>query len=146
MPSTRDTYCARVKQSWHSIARMYNNEAIKHELTTTIGFILLQIDKKEGIPSTSIGPLIGMESTSLVRTLSQMEAKGLITRKKDKADARKVMIQLTQKGKLKRDISRKTVKAFNAAIEKKLGKTKLNAFNEVIGHINAIAGDKTLFA
>jgi MarR family transcriptional regulator, organic hydroperoxide resistance regulator len=140
--SEKETSCSRVKQSWHTIARMYNNEAVKYDLTTTVGFILLQIDRKEGIPSTKIGPLIGMESTSLVRTLSQMEKKGLIVRKKDKTDARKVMIQLTAKGKLKRDISRKTVKAFNAEIEKKVGKQKLRVFNEVIQHINSIAGKR----
>lgn len=135
----KDTYCSRVKQSWHAISRMYNNEAIPHDLTTTIGFILLQIDSKDGIPSTKIGPAIGMEATSLVRTLNQMEQKGLIIRKKDKADARKVMIQLTAKGKQKRDVSKRAVQNFNEAVEKKIGATKLKVFNEVINEINLIA-------
>ena len=113
----KETNCSLIKQSWHSIARMYNMEGLKHDLTTTIGFILLQIDSKDGIPSTSIGPAIGMEATSLSRTLNQMEEKGLIIRKKDKSDARKVIINLTEKGKQKRDISKKVVKTFNEEIE-----------------------------
>ena len=139
MPPKKETYCGRVKQSWHAISRMYNTEAIRHELTTTVGFILLQINDKNGVPSTSIGPSIGMEATSLTRTLSQMEEKGLITRKKDKSDARRVMIQLTEKGKIKRDISRKAVKGFNEELEKKIGSAKLKIFNEVIEKINSIA-------
>ena len=143
MPPKKETYCSRVKQSWHAISRMYNNEAVQHDLTTTVGFILLQINDRNGVPSTSIGPAIGMEPTSLTRTLNQMEEKGLILRKKDKSDARKVMIQLTAKGKVKRDISRKAVKAFNEELEKNIGITKLKVFNEVIEKINAIAGSNS---
>jgi DNA-binding MarR family transcriptional regulator len=142
MPPKKETYCSRVKQSWHAISRMYNTEAIRHDLTTTVGFILLQIDSKEGIPSTKIGPSIGMEPTSLTRTLSQMEQKGLIVRKKDKTDARKVMIMLTEKGKLKRDISKRAVKAFNEELEKKIGASKLKVFNNVIEKINSIAAER----
>ena len=140
----KDTNCAQIKQSWHAIARMYNNEAIKHDLTTTIGFILLQINQKEGVPSTSIGPAIGMEPTSLTRTLNQMEEKGLIQRKKVKADARKVMIVLTEKGKLKRDISRRAVKAFNEEVAKKIGPSKLKIFSQVINEINIIADKRKI--
>ncbi|HEU4717715.1 MAG TPA: MarR family transcriptional regulator [Bacteroidia bacterium] len=144
MSSTKETYCSRVKQSWHSIARMYNTEGIRHDLTTTVGFILLQINTKEGIPSTKIGPAIGMEATSLVRTLNQMEQKGLIVRERDKKDARKVMIKLTEKGKQKRDVSRRVVKGFNEEIERRIGSSKLKVFNEVIEKINAIAGERKL--
>jgi MarR family transcriptional regulator, organic hydroperoxide resistance regulator len=138
----KETYCARVKHSWHAISRMYNTEAVRHDLTTTVGFILLRIDRKEGIPSTSIGPAIGMEATSLTRTLNHMEEKGLIVRKRDKSDARRVMIQLTVKGKQKRDISRKAVKAFNEEIDRQIGAARLKIFNEVIEKINAIAEQK----
>ncbi|GIR50705.1 MAG: hypothetical protein CM15mP59_4470 [Flavobacteriaceae bacterium] len=33
------------------------------------GLALLSIDTEEGVPSTSLGPRMGMESTSLSRTL-----------------------------------------------------------------------------
>lgn len=139
MANKKETNCSIIKQSWHAIARMYNNEAVKHDLTTTIGFILLQIDNKDGVPSTSIGPAIGMEPTSLTRTINQMEEKGLIIRKRDKKDARKVMIVLTDKGKLKREISKKAVKIFNEEVEKKIGPSKLKIFTQVINEINSIA-------
>ncbi len=141
-PQKKETYCSRIKQSWHSISRMYNAEGDKHDLTTTLGFILLNINSAEGIPSTAIGPALGMEATSLVRTLSSLEKKGWIKRNKDPKDARKVMITLTAKGKQKRDISKLAVQNFNQAVEKKVGKQKLKIFNEVIEQINSIAGDR----
>jgi len=142
MSDKKETYCARIKQSWHAISRMYNAEGEDHQLSTTVGFILLQINTPEGVPSTSIGPAIGMEATSLVRTLNFMEEQGWIKRKKDKSDGRKVLIALTPKGKLKRDISRKAVKDFNEAISKRLSSKKLQVFNEVIAEINAIAEER----
>lgn len=135
----KETNCSRIKQSWHSITRMYNAQGGDHDLTTTYGFILLNINKPEGVPSTSIGPALGMEATSLVRTLNTMEEKGWIKRKKDAKDARKVMISLTAKGKQKRDISKMAVQLFNDAVEKKVGKQKLKVFTEVLNEINAIA-------
>jgi MarR family transcriptional regulator, organic hydroperoxide resistance regulator len=138
----KETYCSRIKQSWHSISRMYNAEGDKHELTTTLGFILLNINDPDGVPSTTIGPALGMEPTSLVRTLGTMEQKGWIKRKKDPKDARKVLISLTAKGKQKRDVSKLAVQTFNQTIEKRIGKEKLRVFTEVLEEINAIAGDR----
>ena len=80
-----------------------------------------------------------MEATSLTRTINQMEEKGLIERKRDRHDARKVMIVLTKKGKQKREISKKAVQAFNAEVEKKIGSGKLAVFSEVIEAISGIA-------
>lgn len=141
-PHKKDTYCSRIKQSWHSISRMYNAEGDKHDLTTTLGFILLNINSAEGVASTAIGPALGMEATSLVRTLSAMEKKGWIKRNKDPKDARKVMITLTAKGKQKRDISKLAVQNFNQSIEKKVGKQKLKVFTEVLEQINAISATR----
>jgi DNA-binding MarR family transcriptional regulator len=138
----KETICSRIKQSWLSISRMYNSEAVNHDLTTSVGFILLNIDTKEGTPSTSIGPLMGMEATSLSRTLNALEKKGLIERKKDLVDARVTRIFLTEKGKQKKEISKKTVKEFNNELLEKIGEEKIKIFNEVIEQISEISSLK----
>lgn len=135
----KETTCSRIKQSWHAISRMYNNEAVNHDLTTTTGFILLNIDSHEGTPSTQIGPLLGMESTSLSRTIKQLEERGIIKRKKDKQDARVVRMMLTEKGKKKKEISKKTVKDFNKIIAEKYSAEELQRFHEMLEDITSIA-------
>ncbi len=137
----KETTCSRIKQSWLAISRMYNNEAVKHDLTTTTGFILLNIDSKEGTPSTQIGPLLGMEATSLVRTMNQMEEKKIIKRKKDKLDARVVRIMLTTKGLIKKEVSKKTVKTFNQIIASKYSLNELEKFHAMLEDITQIAID-----
>lgn len=135
----KETTCSRIKQSWLAISRMYNNEAVKHELTTTTGFILLNIDSKEGTPSTQIGPLLGMEATSLTRTMNQLEERGIVKRKKDKSDARIVRMVLTEKGKKKKEVSKKTVKDFNKVIAEKYSIEELSKFHEMLEDITSIA-------
>jgi len=135
----KETVCSRIKQSWHAISRMYNMEAINHELTTTTGFILLNIDTKEGTPSTQIGPLLGMESTSLTRTMNHLEENGIIERIKDENDARVKRVYLTEKGKKKKEVSKKTVKDFNKIVLERIGEDRIKMFNEIIEEIAQIA-------
>ena len=71
-----------LRATWQAVARMYNEEATKYNATMATGFALLSIDRENGSPSTTLGPKMGMEATSLTRTLKSMEERGLITRKK----------------------------------------------------------------
>ena len=77
-----------VRHVWHRLSRMYNQKAAEHEITMSIGFILMSIDK-EGTPSTALGPRMGMEPTSLSRTLKTMEERGFIIRRKVKMTSEK---------------------------------------------------------
>ncbi|MFN4123029.1 MAG: MarR family winged helix-turn-helix transcriptional regulator [Flavobacteriales bacterium] len=134
-----ETVDYNIKSCWHAIYRMYNNEAAKYGSTTTVGFVLLNIDLDEGTPATKIAPLLGMEARSLTRTLKNLEENGLIKRMADKSDRRLVRIFLTPLGKEKREIARKSVKNFNAEIQKSISKDKLETFFEVINEINKTA-------
>jgi DNA-binding MarR family transcriptional regulator len=88
-----------LRATWQAVARMYNEEAAKYDASMALGFALLSIDKEGGTPSTTLGPKMGMEATSLTRTLKTMEEKGLIIRKKNTDDGRGVLIFLTEFGK-----------------------------------------------
>ncbi len=134
-----------IRWAWHRIARMYNTEAAKHGGTMSIGYVLLNIDP-EGTPSTKLGPKMGMESRSLVRTLQAMEDDGLIRREADHNDKRVVRILLTAKGKQKRDLSKGSVIRFNQAVQQRLTEKELRDFRAAMNTINAILDDKQLFA
>ena len=130
-----------IRQTWHKISRMYNQQAAEHDMTISIGYILLIIDKN-GTPSTQLGPRMGMEPTSLSRTLKTMEDDGLIHRKVDKDDKRKVLIFLTEKGLEKRKVSRKVVLDFNNKLMAKIPKSKLKVYFEVMTKIDQIAEEE----
>lgn len=109
------------------------------------GFALLSIDPENGTPSTSLGPKMGMEATSLSRTLKTMEEKGLITRKKNPEDGRSVLICLTNFGKEMRDYSKKVVLTFDEAVHREIPEKDLQKFIEVANKIMELIASKKIY-
>lgn len=140
-----ETVDHHIKTCWHAIYRMYNQEAAKHNSTTSQAFVVLNIDPVNGTPATKIAPLMGLESRSLTRMLKSMEEMGVIYKKKDPTDGRSVRIFLTDLGKEKRRISKETVILFNDVVRQTIAPEKLIAFFEVIGKINQIVESKNIF-
>lgn len=134
-----------LRATWQAVARMYNEEASNYGATMATGFALLSIDKDKGTPSTALGPKMGMEATSLTRTLKTMEEKGLIIRKKNPFDGRGVLIYLTEFGKEKRELSKETVLKFNEAVKQNVSEEKLQNFIEVAEIINELITEKKIF-
>jgi len=134
-----------LRATWQAVSRMYNEEASKYGASMSVGFALLSIDKDNGIPSTALGPQMGMEPTSLTRTLKSMEEKGLIVRKKNPVDGRGVLIHLTKLGKEKRELSRDRVLKFNEVIRQHVSQDKLDSFMEVAEIINELISEKLIF-
>ncbi|MEY2739595.1 MAG: hypothetical protein RL259_1504 [Bacteroidota bacterium] len=134
-----------IKSTWQAIARMYNEEATKYGATMATGYTLLSIDKEKGTPSTSLGPKMGMEATSLTRTLKMLEERELISKKKNPSDGRGVLLYLTEEGKEKRELSKNTVLQFNEIIKKHTTEEQLKNFIAVAEIINQLIADKKIF-
>ena len=134
-----------LRATWQAVARMYNEEATKYDATMSTGFALLSLDREDGTPSTALAPKMGMEATSLTRTLKSMEDRGLIIRKKNPNDGRGMLIYLTEFGKEKRELSRNTVLKFNESIRKNISQEKIQHFMEVAESINELIQEKNIF-
>jgi MarR family transcriptional regulator, organic hydroperoxide resistance regulator len=133
-----ETVCYNIKTAWHAIYRMYNMAAAKHDITTSIGFVLLNIDVKNGTPATKIAPLIGLETRSLTRMLKTLESQQIIYRQADISDKRLVRIFLTEKGIKKREAARKAVLTFNHLVQERISQEKLDIFFQVVNEIQSI--------
>ncbi len=126
-----------VRNNWFKISRYYNQVAADYNMSFSWGFILLNIEK-EGTPSTSLGPKMGMEPTSLSRTLKSMEENNLIFRRPDKIDKRKSLVFLTDEGVEKRKMARDVVLKFNEKLYSSLPKSKVKAFFEVMDKLDDV--------
>jgi MarR family transcriptional regulator, organic hydroperoxide resistance regulator len=135
----KESICFNFKTSWHAIARMYNSMGEPEGLSASIGYVLLNIDEKKGTSASKLAPLIGMEATSLARMVKTLEERGYITREPDVTDKRSVRLFLTLEGLKKKEISRKTVKAFNKKVRDLVPQEKLDIFFEVVDEVNRIA-------
>lgn len=140
-----ETIDYNIKAAWHSIARMYNQQAAKYQGTMSIGFALLNIHTEEGTPTTKLGPLMGLESRSVTRLIKSMEEKGLICRRADKIDKRSVRIFLTKEGKKHKEKSKETVLRFNEAVREEIPSSKLSVFFEVVQEINQLIEENRIY-
>jgi len=140
-----ETVDYNIKVAWHAISRMYNTQAAQNDITTSIGFVLLNIDQEKGTPATKIAPLLGLETRSLTRILRSMEEKGLIYKQADSVDKRSVRIFLTPVGLEKKEISRQTVRHFNLKMREKIPQSQLDVFFKVAAQITGMIEGKTLF-
>ncbi len=134
-----------LRSTWMAVSKMYNEEAQKKGSTMATGFALISIDPEEGTPSTALGPKMGMEATSLSRTLKNMEEKGLIERKPNPEDGRSVLICLTEFGVEMREYSKEVVFKFDTAIRNTIDPQKLEIFIEVFQIINDLVSNKKIY-
>ena len=125
------TFDAALRSTWQMVSKMYNKEALKFDSTMATGFALLSIDP-DGTPSTTLGPKMGIEPTSLSRLLNTMEDRNLVYRSQNPEDGRSILIHLTSFGIEKREDSKSVVLHFNDMINQKLSDIQIQHFFEVI--------------
>lgn len=134
----KETVDYHIKCAWLCISNLYNQIAEKHDLSQATGFVLLNIDSEKGTPATKIAPLMGMKATSLSRILKRMEEDKLIFRKKDGLDGRLVFIQLTEKGREKKNVAKKVVREYNEFILQNVNQNHLSSFFSVMENIGSL--------
>jgi DNA-binding MarR family transcriptional regulator len=135
-----------LRSTWMAVMKMYNEEAGKKGSTMATGFALISIDPEEGTPSTALGPKMGMEATSLSRTLKAMQDKGLIERRPNPLDGRGVIIHLTPFGKEMRDFSKLVVLGFDEAVKKSISEEDLLIFKKVANTIMELINNKKIYS
>jgi len=140
-----ETIDFHIRWAWTKMSKLYNTEASQMGATMAMAYTLLCIDK-QGIPATKLGPMMGMEPTSMTRILKSLESQGYITRESDKKDGRKVLVKLTKKGKNYRDVSKQKVIQLNIHIKNEIPDEKLDVFFEVIQNINKILDKNNIFS
>ena len=134
-----------LRTTWLSVQKMYNEEASNYGITMATGFTLLSVDPLNGTPSTSLGPKMGMEATSLSRILKTLESMNLIERLPNPNDGRGVIIHLTKQGLKNREEVKQNVLKFNSIIRNEISEEKLKNFFEVSDCINNLISNKKIF-
>ena len=128
-----------------AVQKMYNEEAGTKGSTMATGFALISIDPEKGTPSTALGPKMGIEATSLSRTLKKMEQQGLIDRRPNPEDGRGVLIHLTAFGKEMREFSKGVVLRFDEAVKEQVYEEDIKTFKKVASTITELISNKNIY-
>ena len=137
-----DTIDYNIRKTWFNITKMYNRTATDYMASTSLAMIVLNIDMLEGTPSTQLGPNMGMESTSLSRSLNKLEKSGYISRKPDPKDKRKSIIHLTKSGLEGREVAKEIVLDFNNKVFSHFDKSEMDTFFKILKKINHIINNE----
>ncbi len=120
------------------MANRYNQLVTEFGFTQSIGYLLINIDEKEGTTVSQAAALLGLKSTSLSRMLSQLEATGLIYRESNEGDKRSVKIYLTPLGKEKRHQARVIVRQFNNYLDANISEADKQHLIETLKKLNKL--------
>ena len=135
-----DTIDYFLKVAWQSVANKYNQIASGYGITQALGYMLINIHE-EGTAVSQIACLMGVKSTSLSRTLKNMEELGLIYRQADELDKRSVKIYLTPFGKEKKQVAKDVVRKFNEYLNEHIGEEERLRLAAVLNKINKLTLD-----
>jgi len=130
-----------LKVVWQTVANRYNQLASEFGITQSIGYLLINIDDKDGTTVTEVAGLLGLKSTSLSRMLSNLEDMGLIYRESNKGDKRSVKIRLTDLGKEKRHLARVVVRKFNDYLDAHISDAEKQQLTDTLKKINQLTID-----
>lgn len=139
----QETIDFQLRWGWAKLSKLYASEAERRGIPFAYVFILLHTEKN-GTPSTRLGPKMGMESTSLSRSLKGLEELGWIERKPDTQDGRIVRVFLTENGIAARRQARDLVIAVNAHLSQMLGVESFNQMLADLKTLNEILDDPSL--
>ncbi len=131
-----------LRATWQAVSKMYSEVARQYGITMALGLTLLNIDPKNGTASTALGPIMGMEPTSLSRLLNSLEELHLIERKPNPQDGRGVIVHITADGLTKRDFIKKHVYTFNQAVSDKISQRDLLGYYNTIDAINSTSSEQ----
>ncbi|GAB2695093.1 hypothetical protein GCM10027037_18430 [Mucilaginibacter koreensis] len=130
-----------LKVVWQTMANRYNQLVVEHGITQSIGYLLINIDEKEGTTVSQVAALLGLKSTSLSRMLSQLEQMGLIYRESNQGDKRSVKVYLTEMGREKRRMARRVVKEFNNYLNEHISEKDKNYLINLLKKLNQLTLD-----
>lgn len=80
------------------IMKLYRPLLAPHGLTYTQYITLLSLWERDGVTVKELGATLFLDSGTLTPLLKKLESMNLITRTRDKADERNVIIKLTETG------------------------------------------------
>lgn len=127
-----------LKVVWQTVANRYNQLVAEHGITQSIGYLLINIDEKEGTTVSQVAALLGLKSTSLSRMLAQLEKSGFIYRELNEGDKRSVKIYLTELGKEKRHQARVIGKLFNNYLNEHISENDREYLIKMLKKVNQL--------
>lgn len=94
-----DMLCFDVYAAHHAFTQAYKGLLEPLGLTYPQYLVLVALWSKDAQSVGALGAALGLESNTLTPLLKRMESAGLVVRRRDRRDERRVLVSLTERGR-----------------------------------------------
>lgn len=98
VPALNDHLCFSIYTAQQAISRAYQPLLAQIGLTYPQYIVMVTLWQGDGITVGEVGRQVRLETNTLTPLLKRLEAAGLITRKRDRRDERRLRVDLTEQG------------------------------------------------
>lgn len=99
MPKIDQMLCFAIYSAGHAFTRFYKPRLDALDLTYPQYLVFLVLWEKDDITVKTLGERLFLDSGTITPLVKRLEARGLVSRQRDKADERQVRIVLTEAGR-----------------------------------------------
>ncbi len=99
MPTIDQMLCFAVYAAGHAFTRFYKPRLDALDLTYPQYLVFLVLWEKDGITVKALGERLFLDSGTITPLIKRLEARGLVSRRRDEEDERQVRIRLTAEGR-----------------------------------------------
>ncbi|KQN69976.1 MarR family transcriptional regulator [Devosia sp. Leaf64] len=99
MPTIDQMLCFAIYSAGHAFTRFYKPRLDALDLTYPQYLVFLVLWEKDDITVKTMGERLFLDSGTITPLVKRLEARGLVSRERDKVDERQVRIKLTDEGR-----------------------------------------------
>lgn len=103
MPTIDQMLCFAIYSAGHAFTRFYKPRLDVLELTYPQYLVFLVLWEKDDITVKTLGERLFLDSGTITPLIKRLEARGLVSRRRDDEDERQVRIRLTEDGQALRE-------------------------------------------
>jgi MarR family transcriptional regulator, organic hydroperoxide resistance regulator len=130
--STKDSTGFLVRSLHQSFNRNLAQKITSEDLTTAQWYFLRALWEKEGVAQKELSRSVGLTESTTVAALKILEKKGLIKRKRDVKDTRRINVSLTSKGRSVEEKLLSDVMTINSIARKGYSAAEIKAFHKIL--------------
>jgi MarR family transcriptional regulator, transcriptional regulator for hemolysin len=130
----------RLAQTTHILERAFDEALAEAGGTLPVWLILLNLKIRKPGTQRELAEAVGIREATLTHHLNAMDGRGLITRKRDAANRRVQVVELTEAGEAAFLRLREVAVGFNGKLQQGLSEADLARLDEVLVRLAANAG------
>jgi MarR family transcriptional regulator, transcriptional regulator for hemolysin len=131
----------QLSQAARVVGRAFDDALEAAGGTLPVWLILLNLKIRKPDNQRELAEAVGVREATLTHHLNAMDARGLVTRRRDADNRRVQVVELTEAGEALFVKLQQTAIAFDTRLRDGLAETDLDALEALLGRLRANAGD-----